>query len=340
MVKANKNTSYVKYNVVNASFYISTATGCYDTLATEEIELGGFNVAGIWDSNLKRLIGDNPQSFVLWLLPGATYIRELSQHLNRGIDIDILYEVNFEGARILFHLEFQRSNNTNMANRVLEYNVFASCKFDCTVLSFVIYLKKERKIVEPPLIRDLPNGRQVMRLDFTNIKLWEIPTDDLRRTGLRGLLPLLSLTKDGGKPEIVDEAISIIEKLEEDEVKKANLLSITLTLAALAFEDEKDREKLRRRFQMYQDILRDSEIYQLIMQEGIEKERLVQLEHQRRTILRIVQTKFPKLARLAIDQTNALTDPEKLEDLIVFMGLSQTEEEAHQYLTGTNRAKN
>ena len=92
-----------------------------------------------------------------------------------------------------------------MANRILEYNAFASCKFNCTVVSFVIYLKRERKIVEPPLIRKLPSGQQVMRLDYTNIKLWEIPTDDLRRTGLIGLLPLLSLTKDGGRPEIVDE---------------------------------------------------------------------------------------------------------------------------------------
>lgn len=153
------------------------------------------------------------------------------------------------GKRVLFHLEFQRNNNANMANRVLEYNVFASCKFDCTVISFVIYLKKESKIVEPPLVRALPDGQQVLLFDYTNIKLWEIPTDDLRRTGLLGLLPLLSLTRDGGKPDVIDEAITIIEESGEDEPKKANLLSITLTLAALAFEDENDRDALRRRFQ-------------------------------------------------------------------------------------------
>ena len=301
-------------------------------------------MAGIWDSNLKRLIGDNPEAFVIWLLPGATYIRELSQHLNRGIDIDILYEIVLDGKRVLFHLEFQRNNNANMANRVLEYNAFASCKFDCTVISFVIYLKKESKVVEPPLVRALPDGQQVLRFDYTNIKLWEIPTDDLRSVGSVGLLPLLSLTKEGGKTEIVDEAIVTIEQLSANEDQKANLLSITLTLAALALENEKDRGWLRRRFRMYQDILRDSEIYQMIMQEGIEegieKERQLQqqqkLQDQRRTIQRIVQTKFPKLARLAIEQTNSITDSAKLEDLIVFMGLSQTEEEAHQYLTGTS----
>ena len=33
-----------------------------------------------------------------------------------------------------------------MAKRILEYNVFASCKFDCPVISFVIYLKKESRV--------------------------------------------------------------------------------------------------------------------------------------------------------------------------------------------------
>ena len=96
-----------------------------------------------------------------------------------------------------------------------------------------------------------------------------------------------------------------------------------------------------RRFQMYQDILRESEIYQLIMQEGEERGREAEhqrrLEDQRRTILRIVQAKFPQMARLAIDRTNAVTDLEELEDLIVYMGLAQTEDEAYQYLTRSEK---
>src|SRR5260370_39687587 len=99
-------------------------------------------VAGIWDSNLEHLVGANPGQFIQWLLPGAQYIREISAHINRGIDIDILDEAMLDGERIIFPLEFQRSNESNMANRVLEYNVFASGKYDCTVISFVIYLKQ------------------------------------------------------------------------------------------------------------------------------------------------------------------------------------------------------
>lgn len=95
---------------------------------------------------------------------------------------------------------------------------------------------------------------------------------------------------------------------------------------------------------MYQDILRDSEIYQLIMQEGEEKGREAEhqrrLQDQRRAILRIVQAKFPEQARCAIDRTNAINDPEELEDIIVYMGLAQTEDEAYQYLTRSGKKGN
>lgn len=301
-------------------------------------------MAGIWDSNLKRLVGGDPVAFVTWLLPGAIFVSELSQRLDRSIEPDILYEVVLDDKKVLLHLEFQRYNDANMANRVLEYNVYASCKFDCTVVSYVIYLKQEGNIVEPPLIRQLPNGQQVLRFDYKNVKLWEIPTDELRDSGLVGLLPLLSLTKEGRRSEVVDEAIITIQESEIGEGQKANLLSITLTLAALAFDTKEERSWLRRRFQMYQDILRDSEIYQMIMQEGEEKgreeEHQRRLQDQRRAILRIVQAKFPDLARIAIDLTNTITDPEQLEDVTVYMGLAQTADEAYQYLTRPNKKAN
>src|SRR5438270_13160004 len=85
-------------------------------------------MAGKWDSNFKHLVEANPGHFIEWLLPGAHYVRELNTHLNRGIDIDILYEVIFQRIRILVHLEFQRYEDADIDKRVLEYNVFASCK--------------------------------------------------------------------------------------------------------------------------------------------------------------------------------------------------------------------
>jgi len=108
-------------------------------------------MAGVWDSNMKRLVGIDLQAFATWLLGNAQVMQEMSGHLNRAIDIDILYEVILDGKRVLLHIEFQRRRDTDMAERVWEYNVFASSKFSCTVISFIIYLKKDGKIAEPPL---------------------------------------------------------------------------------------------------------------------------------------------------------------------------------------------
>lgn len=295
---------------------------------------------GIWDSNLKRLFGANPQDFVTWLFPGARIIRELSTHLNRDIDIDVLYEVELNGERLAFHLEFQRHHDVDMANRVLEYNVFASCKFDCTVVSFVIYLKKEGNIVEPPLTRKLPNGEEVLHFNFINIKLWETPTDELRRTGLIGLLPLLPLTREGGTKEVLEETITGIQLSEAEDEAKANLLSITLTLAALAFTKKEDRDWLIRRFRMFQDILRESEIYQLIVEEGREEGREEatqrELEDLRQLLLSFMQARFPELASFAIQQVSNIADIAILKDLTLKVGLSQTSEEVYQLLTRVN----
>ena len=86
---------------------------------------------------------------------------------------------------------------------------------------------------------------------------------------------------------------------------------------------------LLRRFKMFQDILRDTEIYQYIMQEGVEKGREEglaegiqlqqerELQHQRLTVVRMVQTRFPRLASFAIEQTDSVRNPLVLQDLIV-----------------------
>jgi predicted transposase YdaD len=298
-------------------------------------------MAGKWDSNFKHLVEANPEHFIEWLLPGAHYVRELNTHLNRGIDIDILYEVIFQRIRILVHLEFQRYEDAEIDKRVLEYNVFASCKFDCPVVSFVIYLKKESKVVEPPLIRELPDGKVILRFDFINIKLWEIPTDELRKIGLVGVLPLLSLTREGGTPEVVQEAIDGIEGSALDSSVKASLLAITFTLASLALTRPESLEWLRRRYQMYKDILRDTEIYQLIMQEGEEKEHLKRLQDQQQVLLGFVQARFPDIVSGAAKQIPTITDIEVLKHLTLKVGLASSSEEARRLLlTAADKAEN
>jgi hypothetical protein len=95
-------------------------------------------------------------------------------------------------------------------------------------------------------------------------------------------------------------------------------------------------EWLRRRYQMYKDILRDTEIYQLIMQEGeekgIEKEHLKRLQDQQQVLLGFVQARFPDIVSAAAKQIPTITDIEVLKHLTLKVGLASSSQEARRLL--------
>ncbi len=288
-------------------------------------------MAGVWDSNMKRLVEINPQAFVTWLLGDAQVVQELPGHLNRAIDIDILYEILLRGQRVALHIEFQRYRDTNMAERVWEYNVFATRKYSCTVISFVIYLKEDGKVAESPYIRDLPDGQEIHRFNFSNIKLWETPTEELMGLGLTGLLPMLPLTKEGGKREIIEDVVKSLLQVEDRGIQK-NLLTITFTLSSLALDIQDDKAWLVRRFRMFQDIIRDTEIYQYIMHEGVEQERQQELKRLRQMLMAFVQAHYTELIPLAERKAEEINSVEVLNELALNVGLARSKEDVRRYL--------
>lgn len=329
---------------------ICTSQGKYVIVISRYKECGKGNVgdmAGKWDSNLKRLVEANPQAFVTWLVKGAVVIRELSIELNRDIYIDILYEILLDGEIVLVHIEFQRYDDKEMARRVLEYNVFATCKYNLPVLSFVIYLKKEGKIVQAPLVRKLRGGREIWRFNFTNVPLWEVSTEELRNVQSVGILPLLALTREGARPEVVDEALHTIEQSPIDRNARDNLLTIALTLARLVLSGLEHVDWLKKRFYMYQDLIRDTEIYQLIMQEGLQEGLQQGLQQQmqqdmsttRQVMLHSVQARFPELADLAEARSNAVTDFPLLLKLLADVLQAQSVEEARSVLEDVSQGE-
>ncbi len=153
-----------------------------------------------------------------------------------------------------------------------------------------------------------------------NIKLWEIPVEVLKQTGLVGLIPLWPLAKDGARQEVVDEMITTLVAAGEKD-----LLALSELLGGLAFKTKTQKQWFRKRFIMHDSIIEESWVYQEWMQKG-------KLQVQRQSILDIVQERFPELVPLTKKQTDAIEDPEVLRRLIVKMGVVQTAQEAEQYL--------
>ncbi len=284
-----------------------------------------------WDRHMKRLFSAAPQDFVAWLLAGAIFIGIVATELDPETDpiyADLLCEVTLYGQRMLLHIEFQRRRDAKMAERLWEYNHKATLQYNSPVWSVVIYLKDDGNVPSSPLFKELPNGQPVHRFDFGVVKVWEHSTAEFEHMGLLGLLPLLPLTHEGARREVVERTITRL--MPPGEKPRQDLLALTYGLASLAFENEADQQWLKRRFEMLYDMLRDTPAFQAIREEGREEGR----EALRQALLAIVQARFPspRMARLAKGQAAIIDDPAILQDLIVKVSLAQDAEEAQRYL--------
>ena len=210
----------------------------------------------------------------------------------------------------------------------------------CAVYPYVIYLRKPGEVVNSPYIRMQPDGREAYRFHYDVIQLWEIPAEVFLRQGWSGLLPLVTLTKGGKRPEVVNEMVDRLASAQE-----YDLLAIARLLGGLVFKEGSDESDwFKGRFHMFQDILRESWVYKEIGQEyfeqGREEERQEELQRQRQTVLSFVQRHFSELVSLAKQQTDRITEPEVLQTVILRLLAVQTEEEARQMLLNLDQNQN
>jgi hypothetical protein len=253
------------------------------------------------------------------LQPEATFVRAFPTELqSRDIFVDALCEIVLDGESLMLHLEFQRDVKPDMPLRLLEYNVFATRTHKKQVLSCVIYLIDDGTIEEPPLIWELSDGTELLRFHYLSICIWEVNPAKFTQPGREGILPLVLLTKGNATPDVVE---LIIERLVA--VGKQDLLPVTRLLASLVFKDNPAYiDWLDRRFAMLRDILRETEAYQEILQEGrIEGEEKGRQEGEilglRLSLLDILQKRFPDVIQMAKPPVAGVNDPSVLRNAIL-----------------------
>jgi predicted transposase YdaD len=295
-----------------------------------------------WDDSLKKLVQADPQAFVSWFVPDASFTGARPHELKHWtLEVDALLGAQVKGQDMLLHLEFQTYNDPAMAERLLRYNVLARSEHRLPVLSCVIYLLGGGEASPSPLSWILPTGQEVLQFHYQSIELKALLPEEMMRTGLTGLLPLLPLTKNGARREIVETMFGRLL-----DAKKIELVPIGYTLASLAFSRENpgDQDWLFRRFHEMHDILRETPIYQEILKEGREEGleqglQRGQLEALRQAVVEVVVERFPKLVRLTKKQVALIEDPEVLRHVLVKVSVAQSAEEAKRHLLVVDEAK-
>ena len=135
-------------------------------------------------------------------------------------------------------------------------------------MSYLIYLRKVDYYPDNPYIKWMPDGREIKRIYFTIIKIWELKSSDIREIGLESLLPLIMLTKDGANLTTYDQLTEELEAKGQGE-----LLTLTIMFASLSLKGQSSQEGLRRRVAMSRDkeLFKDSWFVQELLKEGEEK---------------------------------------------------------------------
>jgi hypothetical protein len=301
-----------------------------------------------WDSLLKRLAQHSAQSLLDRFAPGATFIRFLPEGLEpvkrsksrrdkkpeEALAVDLLMEARWHGEPILVHIEVQTYNQYEMDERLLGYNRKIKKKHGKTPLPCALFLAPRGEVMTTPIVEYVA-GELILHFAprVQNVSEWQ--TQALLDSPQIGLLPLLPLTKDGRRIDLVDGMLGRLER-EGDRL----LLDIGAVLAEYAFELYRgDLNWLYRRIGMIRDI-EDLPLLKGMLEkgrkQGLEEGRKQRLEQElaslRQTTVALTQVRFPALAALAKEQAAQIKDPALLQDLIVKVGGSAAEEEARMAL--------
>jgi predicted transposase YdaD len=312
-----------------------------------------------YDNGAKRLLALCAQDFFDWLLAGALFTGTSSEAFQSlTIQADAMQEALLNDRPIIVHFEMQSGPDPDMAQRLLEYHVLAYRRYQRPVTSYVIYLRKGGALPHSPLIRSMPDGQEILRFHYQVMALWDLESEDLLELGLRGLYPLVPFTRGGARRERVEEIIRRLVPGHDTITRE--LLAVTGLFASLAFTEQEDQEWLWRRMLMLDDMLRETPLYQYILQRGLQegrekgmeegrekglkqgreegreegrRERLASL---RQKLLTLVHVRYPNLESLARVRAVELDEPGELEDVLLKVALAQSSQEAEQYLLASN----
>lgn len=266
-----------------------------------------------YDNACKYLAEQYPNEFVSWLLAiQSQNIQVLKTELTlEPIRADAV--TFLQTANQILHLEFQTlpESNPPIPFRMLDYSVRLKRQYRCDVEQVVIFLQATtNEIVFTEEYQDRTTSHR-----YRVVRLWE--QDPAPFLANRGLLPLATLTQTNSPQGLLTQIAEQVGRIP-DRQQRQNIAGCAEILAGLRFEKDLIRQFFR------EDIMRESVIYQDILQQGRRQEALLLVMRQLdRQLGEINPAMIERVQALSIEQLEdlgiALLDFSQVADLIVWL---------------------
>jgi predicted transposase/invertase (TIGR01784 family) len=257
-----------------------------------------------YDNACKYLAEQYPAEFVSWLL---SVQQQNIQVLKTELTLEPIRAdaVTFlRTANQILHIEFQTlpESNPPIPFRMLDYSVRLKRQYRCDVEQVVIFLQAtDDEIVFTEDYQDRTTSHR-----YRVVRLWE--QDSTPFLANPGLLPLATLTQTDSPQALLAQVAEQVDRISEREQQR-NIAGCAEILAGLRFEKDLIRQFFR------EEIMRESVIYQDILQQGLQQGRREgKQEGEVTVILRFLKRRVGEIDPILQEQIQGLST-KQLEEL-------------------------
>jgi predicted transposase YdaD len=254
------------------------------------------------------------------LPPGATVTplpREVSV---QALLPDQPYEISVEGRKHVVHFEAQTYYDRELPYRIVDYDVRLWLKYRLPVYSYVLVFVPDGM---PPAMPDalaVDAGWLSVSARYKVVGLWQLSAAAALALGSESLLPFVPLMR-GGEEELRRSAEAL--QAVTDEVRRRELALHFVMVGSLRYarEDLFDILEEVKMLPIPHDLIRRSEMYQYILEEGRQEGRQEAEQEARQVMLdllrRFAERRFPGLTLDA--EVEQIRDLEAIEQVCLEM---------------------
>ncbi|MFQ3583025.1 MAG: DUF4351 domain-containing protein [Chloracidobacterium sp.] len=179
---------------------------------------------------------------------------------------DAIYLIESGGERWIAHIEVQTRYDPEIPQRLLDYADRLRIAHNNLPVQAFLVLLTARGVPDPiPTEGVLALGRLRMSFGYTVVKLWELAADAVLAMGQTALLPLVPLMR--GERSVLAKAAERLQSVT-DEGQQQELQLHFLVLGGLRYDIEELIGVLGGTAMIRLEQLRESSVYQMILQEG------------------------------------------------------------------------
>ncbi|MBE9055121.1 Rpn family recombination-promoting nuclease/putative transposase [Sphaerospermopsis sp. LEGE 08334] len=250
----------------------------------------------MYDNICKFLAENYKDDLVTWLLGSPIELTKLSptELSNEPIRADSL--ILLQSNQLILHSEFQTDPDKDIPFRMTDYRIRGYRRFpDKEMRQIVVYLRK----TDSELVYQNSFRLSKTYHEFEVIRLWEQPTEKFMN--LPGLLPFAVLSQTKEPTMVLNEVAKAVETITDQRLQR-NIAAASSVLAGLVL----DKQVISKIFRS--EIMRESVIYQEILEEGRAKGKAENARNVAINLLRIGMS-LPQIAQvteLSIEQVEEI----------------------------------